>query len=161
MAIKCSKGFAKALAETGSIADIFDLGAIRVYSASSVSGHVNGVPPTAESATTGATVLWEITSTANPVSGITFEPVGTGNGEERILRKLAAATWGGTALNSAAAVFFRLVGAATDNNGASDTLPRIQGTVGLVGSGADFIVANTTFTAGTKNLSAFSINIPE
>ncbi len=158
MAIKCSKGFSKALAETGSIADIFNLGKIRVYSASSVSGNVDGVPPTAEAATTGATVIWEITSTANPVSGITFEPVASGS---RSLLKLAAATWGGTALDTPAAVFFRIVGSATDDNSASDTLPRIQGTVGVVGSGADFIVASTTFVAGTKNLSAFSITVPE
>lgn len=149
MAIKCSKGFADMLAQTKSIDEIFTLGEIRVFS--------GAVPSTAEATVGASATLWTITDTTL-TQGITFNTIVSGS---RVLKKLATSTWGGTAADTAAATYFRLVGAATDNNGASDVLPRIQGTVGTVGSGADFIVASTTFAAGTKNLSDFSITIPE
>lgn len=149
MAISTSVGFSKKLlAGTGESAlDMFSGGKILVYS---------GTVPADASAALGSAVLQWTIDTAS--TGLLFEEGATGS---RALVKKIADTWGGTAVGSAPATFFRLVEpgdtGAVDTDGAN---ARIQGTVGIAGSGADFIVANTTFAAGTKNLSAFSMSIP-
>lgn len=149
MAISTSVGFSKKLlAGTGASAlDLFSGGQILVYS---------GTVPADASAAIGSAVLQWTIDTA--VTGLQFE---AGTDGSRALVKKIADTWGGTAVGSAAATFFRLIEAS--DPGTADTdgdWARVQGTVGVAGSGADFIVANTTFAAGTKNLSAFSMSIP-
>jgi hypothetical protein len=159
MSIKCSKGYSKKVLEGNPIATIFGGGSIVVFSGT--------VPTTAEAETTGCVPEWIITKTNGTPSGLTFDAVAAG---ARALLKASADTWGGTIPavgggTPAPATFFRIIEAgdtATANVWpASDTLARIQGTVGAIGELADFTVASTTFVAGTKNLSAFSITVPE
>jgi len=153
MAISTSVGFSKLLLTgTQSATELFALGKIKVWS---------GEVPADASAAVGTVQLeWTITKTSGTPSGLTFESGTTGS---RALVKKIADTWGGEITGTpAAATFFRLLQAADDGE-AVDTdgaYARIQGTVGIAGSGADFIVANTTFALGTKNLSAFSMQIP-
>ena len=60
-------------------------------------------------------------------------------------------TWSDPSPTSGVATFYRLVNAADDNS-ASTTYPRIQGTVGT--AGADLNLSSTTITGGV----AFTIN---
>lgn len=151
MAISTSVGFSKKLLTgTTSAAELFTGGKIKVWS---------GTVPADASAAVGTVQLeWTIVETVS--GGLTFDAGVTGS---RALVKKTGDTWGGEITGTPApATFFRLLeaadaGTAVDTDGA---YARIQGTVGVAGSGADFIVANTTFTLGTKNLSAFSMTIP-
>ena len=151
MAISTSVGFSKKLlAGTGASAlDLFSGGKIKVWS--------GDVPADASVAVGTVQLEWTIDTVS---TGLQFEAGATGS---RSLVKKIADTWGGEITGTPApATFFRLLEAA-DAGTAVDTdgdYARIQGTVGIAGSGADFIVANTTFTLGTKNLSAFSMTIP-
>lgn len=153
MAISTSVGFSKKLLTgTTSAAELFTGGKIKVWS---------GAVPADASAAVGTVQLeWTITKTNGTPSGLTFDAGVTGS---RALTKAAADTWGGTIAGTPApATFFRILEAADDGLlvDTDGDYARIQGTVGVAGSGADFIVANTTFALGTKNLSAFSMTIP-
>lgn len=159
MSIQCSSGYSKKVLDGNPIATIFGGGSIVVFSGT--------VPASADAATTGAVPEWIITKTNGTPSGLTFDAVSTGS---RSLLKATGDTWGGTipAIGGgtpATATFFRLIEAGDTPTAnvwaASNTLARIQGTVGTVSSGADFVVANALFIAGTKELSAFSITVPE
>lgn len=150
MAISTSVGFSKLLLTgTQSASELFTGGKIKVWS--------GDVPENASAAVGTVQLEWTITTAT---TGLRFESGTTGS---RALVKKIADTWGGEITGTPApATFFRLLqaaddGEAVDTNGA---YARIQGTVGLAGSGEDFIVANTTFALGTKNLSAFSMQIP-
>ena len=153
MTISTSIGFSKKLLTgTTSASELFTGGKIKIWS--------GDVPDNASAAVGTVQLEWEITKTNGTPSGLTFDAGTTGS---RALVKATADTWGGEITGTPApATFFRLLEAA-DAGTAADTdgnYARIQGTVGIAGSNADFIVANTTFTLGTKNLSAFSMTIP-
>lgn len=150
MAISTSVGFSKLLLTgTQSAAELFTGGKINVWS--------GDVPANASAAVGTVQLEWTITTAT---TGLRFESGTTGS---RALVKKIADTWGGEITGTPApATFFRLL-QSTDDGTAEDLdgdYARIQGTVGIAGSGADFIVANTTFATGTKNLSAFSMQIP-
>ena len=150
MAISTSVGFSKKLLTgTQSAAELFTGGKIKVWSGE--------VPENASAAVGTVQLEWTITTAT---TGLRFESGTTGS---RALVKKIADTWGGEITGTPApATFFRLL-EADDDGTAADTdgaYARIQGTVGIAGSGADFIVANTIFALGTKNLSAFSMQIP-
>lgn len=155
MTISTSVGFSKKLLTgTTSAKELFTKGVIKVFSGT--------VPENASAATGSAVVEWTITTTETP-PGLVFEDGVTGS---RSLVKKADVVWGGVipTQSHAPATFFRLLesgdaGTAVDTDGA---YARIQGTVGVAGSGADFLVSNTTFVSGaTKNLSQFVLSIPE
>lgn len=150
MAISTSVGFSKKLLTgTASAAELFTGGKIKVWSGT--------VPADASAAVAAGVLEWTISTVS---TGLLFEAGTTGS---RALVKKIADTWGGEITGTPApATFFRLLeaadaGTAVDTDGA---YARVQGTVGIAGSGADFIVANATFVVGTKNLSAFSMTIP-
>jgi len=75
------------------------------------------------------------------VNGLKFGNVSAG--------KLAKGTsaWSGVIANTGVAGYFRIKGSITDAGGVSTTAIRLQGTCGTSGSGADYIMANTTLTA--------------
>lgn len=151
MAISTSTGFSKKLMTgTSSATELFTGGKIIVYSGT--------VPANADAATGAAVAVWTITKTNGTPSGLTFDAGVTGS---RALVKAAADTWGGDITGTPADVtFFRLLesadtGTDADTDGA---YARVQGTVGV--TEGDFRVASVSLSAGTKNLSAFSMQIP-
>lgn len=151
MAISTSVGFSKKLLTgTTSATELFTGGKIKVWS--------GDVPANASAAVGTVQLEWTITKTNGTPGGLTFDAGVTGS---RALVKAVADTWGGTISGTPApATFFRLLEAGDDGT-AVDTdgvYARVQGTVGV--TDGDFRVANTTFTVGTKNLSAFSMTIP-
>lgn len=145
MATQSSTGLADYLLVTGSLKAALDGGFIKVYS---------GTPPTtADDAVTG-TLLWTI-SVGGAGTGLTWSPTTV----SRALVKPSATTWSGPTA-AGTATYFRVVGSA-DTGASSTTQPRIQGNVGMVaGPDTDMYVADTTFVAGTKSLSAFSLALP-
>lgn len=96
------------------------------------------------------------------VTGLTFDPAADG-----ALPKAAAETWTGTATFSGVAAaspeldatFFRFC-AAGDNGQGAGSGPRLQGTVGITGSGADMERASVTIATGAAvPVSSFFVRI--
>lgn len=135
----------------GSLRDIFKDGILRIYAGT--------VPATADAAGTSATLLCELTASSGAWSagaftnGLEFSAATAG-----VIGILSGETWSGVNAASGTATFFRFFGNATDANGATTTLPRIQGTIGT--SGTDMTTANTSLTASeTTTCSAFTLTL--
>ena len=134
MAIKMSTGLRNQMLSGDSLKGIFDTGSeIRIYS--------GAIPPSADNSIGAATLLCTI---KNGASGITFDTAASGG----ILVKNPAEVWQGTVETAAGAgmnaTFYRHVLAADDDT-ASATAPRYQGTVAVVG--ADMNLTNTLLVA--------------
>lgn len=132
MTIKSSTGLRNHIAGTGSLRGLLH-GAceIRIYSGT--------VPASADDATGSAVLL--VTIRKNGTDPLGFE-TGVTDGT---LAKAVGELWNGNAVATGVATFYRLVLTA-DDNGASTTAPRQQGTVGLAGT--DLTLTNVNITNG-------------
>lgn len=140
-----------AVATGGSLKDIMRNGCLYIFSGSA--------PSDADQAFTG-TQLAKITESAGAFShaaeanGLEFGDYAGG-----YIEKCADETWQGTILATGTAGHFLLVANPTDNLGASTTLPRIMGTVGV--SGADLNLATTSLVVDrTQTIDTFKITQP-
>jgi hypothetical protein len=124
------------------------------------------IPTLPDDATTSDNkLIWTIVKdpTGTPAA-LEFEASADGS---RTVGKPSADTWGGAVSFTAnggtplAATFFRVVPYADDGTSAdaTDDDARLQGTVGTTVA-FDMIVENATFTAGQRNVSSFSLEIP-
>lgn len=131
MTVKSSTGLRNAMLATSSFRALFHgTSQLRIYA--------GPIPANADAATTGATLLVTIRKDDTDPLGFETTPA------DGVLQKAAAETWEGTVAASGTAAFFRLVLTA-DDNAASTTAPRLQGTVGL--AGADLVMTSTALVA--------------
>jgi hypothetical protein len=119
----------------GSLRDVFANGVLRIYGGT--------IAATADSAITGTLIC-----TLTLASGA-FTPGSFANGllfgaaTAGVIGMLAGQVWSGTASGAGGiATHYRFVGNASDNDGATSTLPRIQGSIAT--SGADATMVSTT-----------------
>lgn len=136
--IRLSTGYKTRILGPTSFVDIFRFGVIRVYS--------GAAPLTANDAVTG-TLLGSVTT-----DGITWLPNGAGGGGllfeqigEFVVRKQDQ-DWMLIGAAAGTMAWFRLFAAAQDDGAASISAPRIDGTIGVGGSGADLVVPSTTLS---------------
>lgn len=102
-----------------------------------------GTPPAnPESSASGNPLLCVISNNSTGTM-LTFESTASSG----VLSKEAAGIWTGNCVATGTATFYRLAPLA-DTHGASTTLRRIQGTVGL--AGADLNVTSTSFISGEE-----------
>lgn len=154
MAFRLSTGLRNALLGgangfKGALAD----GKIRIFSGSQ--------PVNANNAEQG-TLLLEITvdggafTHGSPTNGLEFGTPSAGS-----IAKATGEVWRGTAVAAGTAAWGRFVGNATDDGGLSATLPRLDFTVGLSGSGADAILSAITMAVGQPiTCDVFTMTMP-
>lgn len=145
MTYKVSTGLRNHMAVTGSLRDAFT-GASRlsIYGGAEVA--------TADADATGASLLCVITGPA--AAGLAFEAVAV----DGVLAKLAAQVWSGTNLASGTATWFRLEETG-DGRGASTTLKRIQGNVGIA-IGDMVMIQNVLVSGNVKTIDGAGFTIP-
>jgi hypothetical protein len=145
MAIQISTGLRNHVLVTGSLRSALAGGYIRIYS---------GTPPaTADAALSGNTLLVQI-GNGDSNTGLNLATSAT-NG---VVQKAGAETWTGTNAATGTATFFRHV-ASTDTGALSTTEPRIQGSVGTIGT--DMELNSTALTSGaTQTLDFYQITLP-
>ena len=129
---------------------LFEKGVIYVYS---------GPQPLSADAAVSGTLLGIITKDAlaftfgSPGNGLAFAVAAAG------VASKSTDAWKFNGLAVGTAGWFRLMGNAVDNLGASTTLPRMDGTIGT--SGADMNLTNTSVTIGAPNtIDVFQFTIP-
>lgn len=125
-------------------------------------GPVPATPDAALDMVAAHTLLVIVSVGGDGVTGLTFDAATGG-----ALPKAAAETWTGTASFSGSgaaapeldATFFRFC-AAGDNGQGAGSGPRLQGTVGITGSGADMERASVTIATGAAvPVSSFFVRI--
>jgi hypothetical protein len=116
-------------------------------------------PATADAAATG-TLLMKVTvssgafSFGSATNGLDWTSPAAG-----VLAKSSSEVWSGVGLADGTAGWFRFMGNATDDLGASTTLPRLDGRISS--SGAEMNIANLTITTGASTtVDQFSIALP-
>lgn len=112
-------------------AEIFKDGFIDIYS---------GTRPVNADAAVSGTLLGTV-SVSGGGTGIEW-----GTAADRSIDKASAETWQFTAGASGTATWFRIRGAATDNNSSSTSLPRIDGTISAFGG--DATLSDTNIVSG-------------
>lgn len=142
-----------AVAKGGSLKDIFKDGVINVYS---------GSQPSSPDDAVAGTLLIQFTESSGAFvagafdNGLEFE----NDPLDGVMEKASGETWSGVAIASGTAGWFRMIGNATDAGGASTTLPRIGGSVGV--SGADMNFGSTAIVLGrTYTIDTFTLTLPE
>ena len=151
MTIKLSTGLRTNLAGALGFGATFNNGAIFVYSGpqplsadSPASGTLLGIVTTA-----GAT--W---TAGSPANGLVF-----GTPVAGVVGKTTD-SWKFTGLAAGTAGWFRLVGNPIDNGATSQTLPRMDGSVGAFGS-ADMALTNLSVAVGSPNtIDVFQFSVP-
>lgn len=152
MALRFSTGLRNRLLGTASFKDIFQDGVIYVYSGNQ--------PASADNSVSG-TLLGKVTQDGNaftfgsPDNGLEFaDPVGNE------INKDPDEVWKMVAEADGTLGWFRLMGNAQDDLSSSQTLPRIDGSIGTYGK--DLIVATASVTAGAPlTIDEFRISLPE
>lgn len=152
MAIQVSTKFKERILGPESFPQIFNGGCIRVYSGAQ--------PVTADAAATG-TLLATVSN-----DGIAWTPGATGAGLVFVasgpwVTKDPARTWKmlGSAVGTAG--WFRLVGPVADPGTLSYSVPRIDGSIGVAGSGAELVLSTTAVSVGsTLEIQQFAYTIP-
>lgn len=150
MTIKLSTGARDLLASSNGISGMFADGVIYIYSGPQ--------PASPDSAVTG-TLLGIVTKDGaafvfgSPTNGLTW--LAPANG---VVSK-SADNWQFDGLAAATAGWFRLMGNPVDNLGASTTLPRIDGSIGV--TGADLNMTNIAIAVSAPNtVDAFALTVP-
>lgn len=150
--MKFSTGFVEGLANGDGMKSMLNNGVIYIYSGSQ--------PTSADNAATG-TLLALVTldggafTHGSATNGLVLENPGGG-----VCQKPAAATWKGTGLEEGQAAWFRFSGNSLDSQGASTTLPRIDGTVGT--TGADLVGSTRSIKVGVPfSVDIFAITFPK
>jgi hypothetical protein len=145
-------GTVLAVAEGGSLKDIFRDGILEVFSGSQPSSPDDAVVGTKLIRITVASGAWVAGAFGN---GLEFEDDPLDGEIEK-----DSDIWSGLGLAAGVASWFRLVGNPADTGGISTTLPRIDGSVGI--SGADINMPNTTITVGNAyTVDSFKLTLPE
>lgn len=151
MTVRLSTGLRNALAGPTGFAATFNKGVIHIYS---------GPQPVSADAAVQGTLLGVVTvnggafAFGSPTNGLGFDAPVAGT-----VSKAAAETWKATGLALGVAGWFRLMGNASDNLGASTTLARLDGSCGV--SGADLNISNIAFDVGTpETLDVFQFTFP-
>lgn len=142
---KFSTGLRNYVNATGSVRQALADSEIRLFS---------GPPPSNSDAAIGGgnTLLCTINDSG---SGFNFDTVSVGG----VLTKDLTSVLQGNIVASGTATFYRHVLPA-DTDGYSDTLPRIQGSIGLVGT--DMELSNTSLlSGGVQRLSSHSVVLTE
>ena len=144
MATNVSTGYVeRALSGTGAFPSIFRYGVIEI--------RTGPQPATADAAATG-TLIAKITRNGNawtagsPTNGLEFAAGG------RYVSKQPEHTWRLKGITTGTAGWFRLLGNAFDDNSASTTAPRIDGTIDVAGadSPSQMFMTTTSVTASTN-----------
>ena len=151
MTIRLSTGLRNLLASSAGFSGAFANGVIYIYS---------GTQPTTPDAAATGTLLGVVTANGLPfafgatTNGLNFDaPIGG------VVSKNAAVPWCYTGLASGTAGWFRLMGNASDNLGASTTLSRMDGSLST--TGADLNMSNTSLAVGTPGtIDVFQFTIP-
>lgn len=151
MTVRLSTALRNALAGQNGFGKTFDKGVIYVYSGPQ--------PLSADSAVQG-TLLGIVTTNGGAfnfgtaTNGLAFDTPVNGT-----VSKAAADAWKFTGLAAGTAGWFRLMGNATDNLGASTTLPRLDGSCAT--SGADLNISNVNVEVGSPNtIDVFQFTFP-
>ena len=132
--------------------DIFKDGVLRIFAGTA--------PATADAAITGNLLVQLTLSSAAFVAGAFDNGLEFSAATAGVIGILAGETWSGVNVGTGTqvATHFRFCGNASDSNGVSTSLPRIQGTVGT--SGTDITTANTSLVeTETTTCSAFTLTL--
>jgi len=143
MSAQLSTGYIEARNQGAAFADVFQYGCIEIRS---------GVQPVNADAPAQGTLLARITrngglwSAGFASNGLEFVAAG------RYCTKNPDHTWRMVGIGTGVAGHFRMVGNASDNGLASQTLPRIDGAIGLVDAGGDaqMRITDTAITPSTN-----------
>ena len=137
--VRLSTGLRNNLAGTTGFAATFADGVIDIYTGTQ--------PVSADSAISG-TLLGRVTlnsgafTAGSPTNGLTFAAASGGSVSK-------SGVWSFAGLANGTAGWFRLKGNALDNDGASTTLPRVDGSIAT--SGADLNLSNIAIAIGAPN----------
>jgi hypothetical protein len=135
-------------AKLASLKSALDNGFLSLYSGT--------MPAEPGDALSGNTELSKFTESGDGSTGLTFAAASGG-----AMTKTIAEIWKGLVTNSGTATFFRMYDSSDNPANASSTKVRLQGTVGLPGSGADLIleavalVDNGTNGVGTADFTLY------
>lgn len=149
MSLKLSTGLRNGMLDGNSLAVQLGTSVIKIYGSTDAN---SSEPATADAAVPGNAQLL-CTITGPVAAALEYEAAAGG-----ILAKSIAQAWGGTNSASGIATWYRHQGSA-DAGGASTSLPRLQGTVGV--AGAELNLSNTTLTNGApQTIDYYSIALP-
>ena len=143
--MKRSTGLRNYLLATGSLKGALDGKVINIYSGT--------VPDTADAAVSGDSVLLATISVDAGGTGLTLAAAAASGS----ISKNSSEVWSGTVLANGTATYFRMQTAADDNT-ASTTAVRMQGTVAL--DGADMNFATLQLVAGNvRQINYFVVSV--
>lgn len=145
MTLKLSTGLRTDTLSAGSVKSLLDGGFIDIYS---------GPVPNSADDSIGSAVLMCRISTDGAGTGLTLSPTSVSG----VLVKDAEDVWIGTKLQTGTPTFYRHV-AADDDGTASQTAPRIQGSVGLAGEQMNLSSINF-ITSETQTIDHYAFAIP-
>lgn len=152
MTIKFSKGLRNNMLDALGLIESLNDGIIHIYS---------GGQPTSPNDAVQGTLLGKVTVDAgawtpgSPTNGLGFDaPI------DGVLSKAAAEIWQFNGIVDGTAGWFRFMGNAADALGASDTLPRIDGSIATYG--ADMNLSNVSIVTGAPNtVDVFQLTMSE
>lgn len=144
--MKRSTGLRNYMLVSGSLKGALDGKVIKIFSGT--------VPSTADAALNGDNVLLCTVSVNDTGTGVTIDSTASAGQ----VSKSSSEVWSGTIATSGTATFFRMETAADDNS-ASTTAVRVQGTVAT--DGADMNLATTALVAGNlRQINYFVVSVP-
>lgn len=147
--MKASRGLRNQMLDSDSFKAIMEANdncQLKIYSGTPPANARDAVPA-------GATLLATITGDGGS-SGLNFDAAAS----QGVLAKDSNQVWGGTVAADGQATWFRLI-ADGDSGNASDSEPRIQGTVGL--SGEDLNLSDDQLTeSAVQTIDYFVVNLP-
>lgn len=134
-------------------ANSLEHGAIDIYSGAQ--------PANADSPASGTLLLIATVGSGPFTPGSALNGLDFAAPVDGVLSKDPAEVWSGVGVADGTAGWFRFRGNAVDGGGASNTLPRLDGRIGLPGSGAEMILSNLNVTTGaTTTIDSLSIAWP-
>jgi hypothetical protein len=146
MSLKASTGLRSQLLDTAPFRTIFNLSYLRLYD--------GPVPATADAPLDAANHLLVTLSNNATATGLTFETAAVAGA----IAKKATETWRGVAILTGTVSFYRLI-TSPDTGLVSATLPRLQGTAGLVGS--DLVLTTASIVNATSYpIDDYAVTLP-
>lgn len=145
MSVKTSTGLRNGVLASDSFKGLMDGCFLRIYA--------GPVPASADDAIGSATLLCTVSNNSS-ATGLTFDSTAVGG----VLSKTPAEVWSGNNVAAGTASFYRLETSGDDQD-ASTTLPRVQGTVGLLG--ADLNLSSVDLANGAPQaIDYFTMALP-